>query len=48
MRNENPEAIEEDVIDEVVEIKATHFEESMKYARMSVNDADICKYQAFV
>ncbi|XBJ11665.1 hypothetical protein VPH35_016328 [Triticum aestivum] len=31
----------------VAEIKAAHFEESMKYARQSVSDADIRKYQAF-
>ncbi|KAI5334128.1 hypothetical protein L3X38_024261 [Prunus dulcis] len=46
-KNENPEAMEEDVDDEVAEIKAAHFEESMKYARRSVSDADIRKYQAF-
>ncbi|PQM36977.1 hypothetical protein Pyn_05237 [Prunus yedoensis var. nudiflora] len=46
-KNENPEAMEEDIDDEVAEIKAAHFEESMKYARRSVSDADICKYQAF-
>lgn len=45
-RSENPEAMEEDV-DEVAEIRAAHFEESMKYARRSVSDADIRKYQAF-
>lgn len=39
--------MEEDVEDEVAEIKAVHFEESMKYARRSVSDADIRKYQAF-
>lgn len=44
---ENPEAMEEDDIDEVSEIKAAHFEESMKYARRSVSDADIRKYQLF-
>ncbi|XP_020595149.1 cell division cycle protein 48 homolog [Phalaenopsis equestris] len=44
---ENPEAMEEDEGDEVAEIKAVHFEESMKYARRSVSDADIRKYQAF-
>ncbi|GLT56820.1 hypothetical protein SLA2020_298360 [Shorea laevis] len=44
---ENPEGMDEDVEDEVAEIKAAHFEESMKYARRSVSDADICKYQAF-
>ena len=46
-RSENPEAMEEDDADEVAEIKAAHFEESMKYARRSVSDADIRKYQAF-
>ena len=46
-RSENPEAMDEDVDDEVAEIKAAHFEESMKYARRSVSDADIRKYQAF-
>lgn len=39
--------MEEDEGDEVSEIKASHFEESMKYARRSVSDADIRKYQAF-
>ncbi|KAK1682928.1 hypothetical protein QYE76_043776 [Lolium multiflorum] len=33
--------------EEVAEIKAAHFEESMKYARRSVSDGDIRKYQAF-
>ncbi|KAG2262444.1 hypothetical protein Bca52824_069523 [Brassica carinata] len=47
-RSENPEAMEEDLVDdEVAEIRAAHFEESMKYARRSVSDADIRKYQAF-
>lgn len=47
-RKENPEAMDEDMVDEeVAEIKAAHFEESMKYARRSVSDADIRKYQAF-
>ncbi|MCO5561671.1 hypothetical protein L7F22_015292 [Adiantum nelumboides] len=46
-KGENPEAMEEDEVDEVAEIKAAHFEESMKYARRSVSDADIRKYQAF-
>lgn len=32
---------------EVAEIKAAHFEESMKYARRSVSAADIRKYQLF-
>ena len=43
-RKENPEAMEKDEVDE---IKAAHFEESMRYARRSVTDADIRKYQAF-
>ncbi|OIV90264.1 hypothetical protein TanjilG_11992 [Lupinus angustifolius] len=47
-RSDNPEAMEEDIEDEdVAEIKAAHFEESMKFARRSVSDADIRKYQAF-
>ncbi|RWW60964.1 hypothetical protein BHE74_00032005 [Ensete ventricosum] len=46
-KSENPEAMEEDETDEVAEIKAAHFEESMKFARRSVSDADIRKYQAF-
>ena len=47
-RKENPEGMDEDLVDEeVAEIKAAHFEESMKYARRSVSDADIRKYQAF-
>jgi len=45
-RAESPEAMEEDE-EEIAEIKAGHFEESMKYARRSVSDADIRKYQAF-
>ncbi|KAK4479349.1 hypothetical protein RD792_014861 [Penstemon davidsonii] len=45
---ENPEAMEEDdADDDVSEIKAAHFEESMKFARRSVSDADIRKYQLF-
>jgi transitional endoplasmic reticulum ATPase len=39
--------MEEDEVDDIAEIKAAHFEESMKYARRSVSDADIRKYQAF-
>lgn len=46
-KRENPEAMEEDEVDDVAEIKAVHFEESMKYARRSVSDADIRKYQLF-
>ena len=39
--------MEEDDTDEVSEIKPAHFEESMKFARRSVSDADIRKYQSF-
>ncbi|KAI3946668.1 hypothetical protein MKW92_043057 [Papaver armeniacum] len=47
-RKDNPKAMEEDgVEDEVHEITAAHFEESMKYARRSVSDGDIHKYQGF-
>ncbi|KAL6541981.1 AAA ATPase cdc48 [Orobanche gracilis] len=46
-KRENPEAMEEDDADDVSEIKAAHFEESMKFARRSVSDADIRKYQLF-
>ncbi|XP_042486985.1 cell division control protein 48 homolog E-like [Macadamia integrifolia] len=46
-RSDNPEAMEEDIEDEVAEITPAHFEEAMKYARRSVSDADIRKYQAF-
>jgi transitional endoplasmic reticulum ATPase len=46
-RKDNPEAMEEDEVDEIAEIRAAHFEESMKFARRSVSDADIRKYQAF-
>ena len=42
------DAMEEDeVADEVPYITKAHFEESMKFARRSVSDADIRKYQAF-
>lgn len=46
-KRETPEAMEEDDVDDVPEIKAAHFEESMKFARRSVSDADIRKYQLF-
>lgn len=36
-----------EVIDPVPCITRAHFEEAMKYARRSVSDADIRKYQAF-
>lgn len=45
-RSENPEIMEDDE-DEVAEITKAHFEESMRYARRSVSDADIRKYQSF-
>ena len=37
----------EDDVDEVPCITKAHFEEAMKFARRSVSDADIRKYQAF-
>ena len=40
----NPDAMEDDV-DPVPCITRAHFEEAMKYARRSVSDADIRKYQ---
>ncbi|KAL6648350.1 hypothetical protein ACP70R_012574 [Stipagrostis hirtigluma subsp. patula] len=46
-RNAKSEDMEVDCADEPAGIKAAHFEESMKYARRSVGDADIRKYQAF-
>eukprot|EP01026_Neomeris_dumetosa_P008537 TRINITY_DN1273_c1_g1_i2.p1 TRINITY_DN1273_c1_g1~~TRINITY_DN1273_c1_g1_i2.p1 ORF type:complete len:863 (-),score=173.49 TRINITY_DN1273_c1_g1_i2:236-2509(-) len=43
-----PDAMEEDdEIDLVPCITRAHFEEAMKYARRSVSDADIRRYQAF-
>ncbi|POO01761.1 Spastin, partial [Trema orientale] len=47
MRRDHPEAVMKNVEDEVAEIKVPHFEESMKYARRSVSDADILKYESF-
>lgn len=38
--------MEEDAADPVPCITRAHFEEAMKYARRSVSDADIRKYQA--
>ena len=45
----NPDAMDNDdgYVDPVPEITKSHFEEAMKYARRSVSDADIRKYQAF-
>ena len=45
-RAENPDAMVEDS-DPVPSITKAHFEEAMKYARRSVSDADIRKYQTF-
>lgn len=41
------DAMDEDEQDEVPYITKAHFEEAMKFARRSVSDADIRKYQAF-
>jgi transitional endoplasmic reticulum ATPase len=41
------EAMDEDAPDPVPCITRAHFEEAMKFARRSVSDADIRKYQAF-
>jgi transitional endoplasmic reticulum ATPase len=38
---------DDEYVDPVPEITKAHFEEAMKYARRSVSDADIRKYQAF-
>lgn len=43
----NPDADMDDDYDPVPEIRRDHFEESMKFARRSVTDADIRKYQMF-
>lgn len=44
---ENPDLMEEDAADPVPCITKAHFEEAMKYARRSVSDGDIRKYQSF-
>jgi hypothetical protein len=44
-KTENPDSMEEDAPDPVPSITRAHFEEAMKYARRSVSDADIRKYQ---
>jgi len=46
-RSANPDAMDDEGPDPVPEITKAHFEESMKFARRSVSDADIRKYQAF-
>ena len=45
LKAENPDSMEEDAPDPVPSITRAHFEEAMKYARRSVSDADIRKYQ---
>merc|ERR1711871_1728839 len=44
---ENPDLMDEDDVDLVPQITRAHFEEAMKFARRSVSDADIRKYQSF-
>eukprot|EP00891_Asterochloris_glomerata_P005460 jgi/Astpho2/5460/Aster-07999 len=45
---ENPDAMDTGLeVDDVPCISRAHFEEAMQYARRSVSDADIRKYQAF-
>lgn len=44
---DNADLMEEDAADPVPAITKAHFEEAMKFARRSVSDADIRKYQAF-
>eukprot|EP01023_Acetabularia_acetabulum_P019529 TRINITY_DN1996_c0_g1_i1.p1 TRINITY_DN1996_c0_g1~~TRINITY_DN1996_c0_g1_i1.p1 ORF type:complete len:806 (-),score=204.16 TRINITY_DN1996_c0_g1_i1:238-2655(-) len=47
-RQRGPDAMEDDdEVDLVPCITRAHFEEAMKYARRSVSDADIRRYQAF-
>ncbi len=45
VKTENPDGMEEDAPDPVPSITRAHFEEAMKFARRSVSDADIRKYQ---
>ncbi len=47
VNEENPDLMEEDAADPVPCITKAHFEEAMKYARRSVSDGDIRKYQSF-
>lgn len=46
-RLENPDSMEEEEEDPVPYITRSHFEEAMKYARRSVTDADVRKYEMF-
>ncbi|GKV53592.1 hypothetical protein SLEP1_g60111, partial [Rubroshorea leprosula] len=45
-KKRNGEAMDEDV-NEVAEIKVSHFEEALKFARRSVSDADVLRYRKF-
>ncbi|GLU17758.1 hypothetical protein SLE2022_341140 [Rubroshorea leprosula] len=45
-KNRNGEAMDEDV-NEVPEIKVSHFEEALKFARRSVSDVDVLRYSEF-
>ncbi|XP_055334797.1 transitional endoplasmic reticulum ATPase-like [Paramacrobiotus metropolitanus] len=45
-RQDNPDAMMDDS-DPVPEVRRDHFEEAMKFARRSVSDADIRKYEIF-
>ena len=47
VKTENPDGMEEDAPDPVPSITRAHFEEAMKFARRSVSDADIRKYQVW-
>ncbi|KAJ0082088.1 hypothetical protein Patl1_10305 [Pistacia atlantica] len=48
VKRKNPEAMKEEYpLEEVSEIKLVHFKQSTKYARRSVSDSDLRKYQAF-
>lgn len=46
-RLENPEAMDDEEEDPVPFITRSHFEEAMQYARRSVTDADVRKYEMF-
>uniref|UniRef100_A0A0N5ACT2 AAA_lid_3 domain-containing protein n=1 Tax=Syphacia muris TaxID=451379 RepID=A0A0N5ACT2_9BILA len=46
-RAQGEDLIEEDNYDPVPEITRAHFEEAMKFARRSVSDTDIRKYEIF-
>ncbi|GLT25042.1 hypothetical protein SLA2020_001960 [Shorea laevis] len=45
-KKRNGEAMDEDV-NEVAEVKVSHFEEALKFARRSVSDADMLRYSKF-